>query len=58
VDQKRQEEIPRYDPDGLLDALRANLRLKNDAALARVLEVNRRSSARFVIAGCRWEARC
>lgn len=28
-----------YNPDGLLDALRANLSLKNDAALSRMLEV-------------------
>jgi hypothetical protein len=40
VDQNRQDEIPRYDPNNLLDALHANLRLKNDAALARLLEVN------------------
>jgi hypothetical protein len=40
MDQNCQEEIPCYNPDNLLDALRANLSLKNDAALARVLEVN------------------
>jgi hypothetical protein len=38
--QNFQEEIPRYDPDNLLDVLRANLSLKNDAALARALEVS------------------
>jgi hypothetical protein len=38
--QNYQEEIPRYDPDNLLDVLRANLNLKNDAALARALEVS------------------
>jgi hypothetical protein len=40
VDQDRQQKIPCYNPDNLLDVLRANLSLKNDAALARVLEVN------------------
>lgn len=41
MDQNRtQQDIPRYDPNNLLDALHANLRLKNDAALARILEVN------------------
>ncbi|MES2932300.1 MAG: hypothetical protein V4805_02270 [Pseudomonadota bacterium] len=30
---------PEYDPDRLLDSLRNKLRLKNDAALSRALEV-------------------
>lgn len=34
-----QAEIRNYNPDRLLDVLRENLRLKNDAALARMLEV-------------------
>jgi hypothetical protein len=33
------EEIGGYNPDRLLDVLRENLRLKNDAALSRMLEV-------------------
>jgi hypothetical protein len=40
VDQNRQDQISPYDPNNLLDALHAKLRLKNDAALARLLEVN------------------
>lgn len=32
-------EISDYNPDRLLDKLRENLRLKNDAALSRMLEV-------------------
>ena len=34
------EKISSFDPNNLLDTLRANLRLKNDAALARLLEIN------------------
>lgn len=34
-----QQEIPDYNPDKLLNLLLENLRLKNDAALARMLEV-------------------
>lgn len=40
MNHNRQEEISRYDPNELFDALHANFRLKNDAALARLLEVN------------------
>lgn len=35
----QQNDDTRYDPNSLLDALHADLRLKNDAALARLLEV-------------------
>lgn len=35
----KQDDAPQYDPNNLLDGLHANLRLKNDAQLARMLEV-------------------
>jgi hypothetical protein len=35
----KQEETREYNPNKFLDAMRDNLRLKNDAALSRTLEV-------------------
>jgi hypothetical protein len=39
VDETIQEEVLKYDPGKFFDRLLGDLRLKNDAALARVLEV-------------------
>jgi hypothetical protein len=39
LDSDKLEELTTYDPDRLLDALTSMLKLKNDAALARALEV-------------------
>ena len=34
-----QDEVRKYDPNKFLDAMRDNLRLKNDAALCRTLDI-------------------
>jgi len=38
--QRTKDEFPDFNPNQLLDGLHRKLQLKNDAALARVLEVN------------------
>lgn len=39
INAKSPQEFPKYNPNKFLDTMRENLRLKNDAALSRTLEV-------------------